>query len=248
MHSTLELTGERTLPGLPAENYWFRRHEAAYAWVCDRLTQRVAPPDLVVDAGCGEGYGAAMLRASVSGRLLGLDYDAAAAHHARQTYGRSARLAVARANLVHLPLADASVDVLVSAQVIEHLWEQERFVHECARVLAPGGLLVVTTPNRRTFPPGNLYHYRELDAEELVSLLAADFPTVGMWGLHHGPRLLAEDELAGGLVEAQLACEPELWPESVRQRVEAVTADDFVISERVADCLDLVALATPGPS
>ncbi len=79
----------------------------------------------------------------------------------RHRYPDVARCA---ANLVALPVATATVDLVVSSQVVEHLWDQDAFVAECARVLRPGGRLVVTTPNRRTFPPGNVFHPRELDA------------------------------------------------------------------------------------
>src|SRR5919108_4254204 len=48
----LELTGERTLPDVPEENYWFRRHLAVYRWVAGRVAGRD-----VVDMACGEGYG-----------------------------------------------------------------------------------------------------------------------------------------------------------------------------------------------
>ena len=79
-------------------------------------------------------------------------------------------------NLAALPLPDASVDVVVNFQVIEHLWDQPQFVAECARVLRPGGLLLMSTPNRITFSPGrdtpiNPFHTRELNAAELAELL-----------------------------------------------------------------------------
>ncbi len=79
-------------------------------------------------------------------------------------------------NLAALPLPDASVDVVVNFQVIEHLWDQPQFVAECLRVLRPGGLLLMSTPNRITFSPGrdtpvNPFHTRELNAAELTELL-----------------------------------------------------------------------------
>ena len=65
----LPLTGERTIPGLAEENYWFRRHEVVY----QRLADRCAGRD-VLEAGCGEGYGADLI-ADVARRVIGLDYD-----------------------------------------------------------------------------------------------------------------------------------------------------------------------------
>jgi SAM-dependent methyltransferase len=237
----LALTGERTVPGLPSENYWFRRHEAAYADIADRLTARYAGRDArVLDAGCGEGYGAALLGGRLGAQVAGLDYDGDTVAHARHTYD----LPVARANLVAMPLGTGTVDLIVASQVIEHLWEPERFVAECARVLAPGGTLVVTTPNRRTFPPGNPYHFRELDAAELVDVLAAHVDGVDMLGVRHGPRLTEWERDHGSLVDAQLAADPADWSPAVSAAVAAVTAADFEVGSRdIADCLDLVAIA-----
>ncbi|MBV9351173.1 MAG: class I SAM-dependent methyltransferase, partial [Mycobacterium sp.] len=121
----LALTGERTLPGLEEENYWFRRHEVVY----QRLRQHCAGRD-VLEAGCGEGYGADLI-AGVARRVIALDYDAATVAHVRARYHR---VEVMHGNLTDLPLVDGSVDAVVNFQVIEHLWDQARFVRECARV------------------------------------------------------------------------------------------------------------------
>src|ERR1700759_547587 len=114
----LPLTGERTIPGLDVENYWFRRHEV----VSRRLAQRWAGRD-VLEAGCGEGYGADLL-AGVARQVVAVDYDEAAVAHVRSRYPS---VDFMRANLAELPLPDASVDVVVNFQVIEHLWDQAQF-------------------------------------------------------------------------------------------------------------------------
>src|SRR5215207_4997163 len=136
----LTLTGERTLPGIVVENYWFRRHEAAYRFLAQWCVGAT-----VLDAGCGEGYGAELLRAAGARWVLPLDYDPAVVSHVRRGYPA---VSPVRANLVRLPCRDESVDVVAALQVVEHLWEQRRFVGECARVLRPGGMLLMSTPNR----------------------------------------------------------------------------------------------------
>ena len=165
----LPLTGERTVPGLAEENYWFRRHEVVYR----RLAARCARRD-VLEAGCGEGYGADLI-ADEARRVIGLDYDESAVAHVRARYPR---VEMRHGNLAELPLPDGEVDVVVNFQVIEHLWDQGQFVAECFRVLRPAGALLVSTPNRITFSPGrdtpiNPFHTRELNAAELTELLTA---------------------------------------------------------------------------
>jgi len=240
----LPLTGERTVPGIAEENYWFRRHEVVY----EELAPRCAGAT-VLEAGCGEGYGADLL-AGVARRVLALDYDAQASAHAA---GRYPRLHVARTNLVALPVPDGAVDVVVSLQVIEHLWDQEGFLRECLRVLRPGGVLMVSTPNRITFSPGldtplNPFHTRELSGAELGGLVTdAGFADVEVSGLHHGPRLRALDSAHGGsIVGAQTAVVlgDGRWPAGLLRDVESVRGTDFDLrTDEVDASLDLVALA-----
>jgi SAM-dependent methyltransferase len=240
----LPLTGERTVPGISEENYWFRRHEAAYLRLLPLCRNA-----RVLEAGCGEGYGADLV-ASVAQRVVALDYDEVTAAHVA---GRYRSVTAVRGNLVALPLAAAAVDVVVNLQVIEHLWDQPGFLAECARVLRPGGLLLVSTPNRITFSPGrdtplNPFHTRELSAVELHELLAgAGFADVRMLGLHHGPALRSVDAAHGGsVIDAQvaLALSGRPWPERLLADVAGVRAEDFDIhGEEIDDSLDLVAIA-----
>jgi SAM-dependent methyltransferase len=242
------LTGERTVPGVAVENYWYRRHEVAY-----RAVAPLCSGASVLEAGCGEGYGADLLARSARA-VLAVDYDEPTTRHVAWRYPA---VATARADLMALPARSGAFDVVVSMQVIEHLPDQPGFLAECLRVLRPGGTLVVSTPNRITFSPGhdvplNPYHTRELAAGELAELLAeAGFEVREMRGVHHGARLQALDAAHGGsIIDAQLTAlmgslpgEGSL-PERLAADVAAVRAGDFTIHGADVDAsLDLLTTA-----
>lgn len=242
----LALTGERTAPHVWHENYWFRRHEAGYAaapgWVH-------TAPAVVLDAGCGEGYAAGLLDVFWPGvRVVGLDYDAATTAHAARTHGGE-RASYMRGALTALPLVTGAADATFSLQVLEHIWTPGDYVRELARVTRPGGVVVLSTPNRPTFSPGlgrrdkpsNLYHCREYDAEELVAELDRWLPgaEVTLVRLGHGERLLRWEAAYGSLVAAQQEQAPQDWDRELREIVGSVTVDDFVFGASDEDCLDL---------
>ena len=240
----LPLTGERTVPGIAAENYWFRRHEVAYLELLAHCAGAT-----VLEAGCGEGYGADLL-ASAAHRVIALDCDPMTAAHVARSYPT---VQAVLGNLVALPLGESTVDVVTNLQVIEHLWDQEGFLAECRRVLRPGGQLLITTPNRITFSPGrdtplNPFHTRELSAAELAELLVgAGLHVRRLAGVHHGPRLRELDvEHGGSIIEAQVAVTLTggQWPADLLADVAAVSTSDFVIAEDDLDAsLDLLAVA-----
>jgi SAM-dependent methyltransferase len=224
----LILTGERTLPGIEHENYWFRRHEVAY----QELRGRVAGMR-VVEAGSGEGYGAGLLR-EVAQSVVAVELDPAAVGHTRRTYPD---VAPVRANLVALPFGAGTIDAVVHFQTIEHLWDQGAFVAECARVLRPGGLLLVTTPNTLTFPKGNPFHVRELTMPELVELLEdGGFEVTDQLGIRHRG-------LDDSLIDEQIAVPQELWSPELRRQVAAVTCENFEIGPFEPADLDLAVVA-----
>src|SRR3954449_2722013 len=77
----LPLTGERTLPDVPEENYWYRRHLVVYEWIAERLEGR-----RVVDMACGEGYGSDLLARRGAASVVGVDANPEAHDHARLRY------------------------------------------------------------------------------------------------------------------------------------------------------------------
>ena len=246
----LPLTGERTVPGVWHETYWFQRHVAGYLAVTPWAR------GVALEAGCGEGYGARLLRAAGAAAVVALDYDVASVRHVASAYSSAdPSVAAVRANLVALPLAAASVDVVASLQVVEHIWTPDELLAECARVLRPGGRLLLTTPNRLTFSPGlgrgakplNPFHVREYDGAELAEGVGRHLRVERLLGLHHGPRLTAWEQVHGSLVAAQQAGAPSSWPSGLADLVRSVQPADFEVSEELDGSLDLVVVARRDP-
>src|SRR6266511_3969531 len=136
----LELTGERTLPDVPEENYWFRRHLVVYEWISERVGGRH-----VVDLACGEGYGSALLaRRAVS--VVGVDANAETFEHARLKYA-APNLRFER-NMIELWQGD--VDCVVFLQTIEHVQDPDAVLEHVKRLVGPEGIAFVSTPNLLT--------------------------------------------------------------------------------------------------
>jgi SAM-dependent methyltransferase len=169
--SDLTFTGERFLPEVRGA-IWYE-HWHRYAAVA-----MLARGRRVLDAACGEGYGSFLLSRHATS-VVGVDVSPDAVAHAARRYPR-ANLAFAAGSVTALPLPDASVDLVVSFETIEHLHEQGAMLAEFRRVLAPDGVLVISSPNRPVYNEGggveNHFHVRELDRAELAALLAPGFP------------------------------------------------------------------------
>jgi 2-polyprenyl-3-methyl-5-hydroxy-6-metoxy-1,4-benzoquinol methylase len=187
----LELTGERTLPDVPEENYWYRRHLAVYRWIaerCDGLR--------VVDMACGEGYGSAVLAARAR-EVVGVDANPEAHEHAARRYGAPA-LRFERA-LVEQFDAGAPFDAIVFLQTIEHVEQPGPLLERFASLLSPGGSLYLSTPNVLTLAPpgaersGNPWHVHEYTAQEFRELLDPRFSDLQMLGLFHARKLLLHE-------------------------------------------------------
>ncbi len=173
MPPQIEFTGERFIPGVAGEIEF--EHVHRYAFAC-----RHAPGRRVLDAACGEGYGSALI-AKAATSVAGVDIDGETLAHAAASYGSVSNLSFHRASVAALPFADASFDMVVSFETIEHLdaADQPRMLAEFARVLAPRGLLILSAPNRVEYSEkrgySNPFHRHEHDRAELDGLLGAHF-------------------------------------------------------------------------
>ncbi len=172
--SAPEFTGERFLPSLSGEIAYEHWHRYAFA-------RRFVEGRRVLDAACGEGYGTALLGAAAAS-VTGVDIDMASIDRARTTYADGNRIRFIASSCTGLPLPNASIDVVVSFETIEHLdaADQLAMLIEFARVLTPEGLLVISSPNKRLYSDersyANEYHLHELYRDDLARLLARRFP------------------------------------------------------------------------
>jgi SAM-dependent methyltransferase len=234
----LELTGERTLPDVPAENYWFRRHLAVYEWIAERCRGLH-----VVDMACGEGYGVDVL-ARRARTVTGVDANPEAHAHARLKYTRP-RVRFVR-DLVESH--EERCDALVFLQTIEHMEDPEAALR---RFKGLAGVVYVSTPNVLTLaPPGaersdNPWHLREYRAEELHALCRSVFARVEMFGVFHA-RMLRAHELAlragWDRVHAALGITRPFY----ERFIPAISARDFALRAGPLErALDFVAVLRP---
>jgi SAM-dependent methyltransferase len=182
----LALTGERTLPDVPEENYWFQRHLVAYEWIAARVGGlRVA------DLACGEGYGADVL-ARTAAEVVGVDANPEAHEHARLRYRRG-NLRFERGLVEEFR---GPCDAISFLQTIEHVSEPEPLLDGFA---AAAPLAYISTPNRLTLaPPGaeksdNPWHLREYTLAEYRALLEPHFSRVEVLGVFHARKLRAHE-------------------------------------------------------
>jgi len=231
----LELTGERTLPDVPEENYWYRRHLAAYEWIADRCRGL-----RVVDLACGEGYGADVLAATAA-EVIGVDANPEAFEHARSRYRRD-NLSFQRGLVEEY---EGPRDAVVFLQTIEHVHEPGRLLDRIAEV-AP--VAYISTPNRLTLaPPGaeksdNPWHLREYDPDQYRELLEPHFSRVELLGLFHARRLRAH-ELAIRLGWDRVHPALRITKPFYDRFVPSITARDFRLRDGdLEGALDFVAI------
>ncbi|HTC71403.1 MAG TPA: class I SAM-dependent methyltransferase [Solirubrobacteraceae bacterium] len=181
----LALTGERTLPDVPEENYWYRRHLVVYEWIAEQIRGRSA-----IDMACGEGYGADVLARAASS-VVGVDANPEAHEHARLRYTR-AHLRYAR-DLVDRFSEPA--DAIVFLQTIEHLEDPGAVLDHFRSLVGEHGAVFVSTPNVLTLAPrgaprsDNPWHVHEYRRAEFEELCRTHFKTVELYGLFHARKL-----------------------------------------------------------
>ncbi len=229
----LELTGERTLPDVPEENYWYRRHLVVYQWIRDRVRGRK-----VIDMASGEGYGANVL-AEAAREVVGVEANPDAFLHAVARYPR-VRFERSLVETYREP-----ADAISFLQTIEHVHDPDA-VLENFKASAP--VAYVSTPNVLTLAPageqrsGNPWHIREYRLEEFRALCEAHYAHVEVYGLYHARKLLVHEtaikRFAWDAVHARLGLTKRFYD----WFVPAISVRDFALREADDGALDFLAV------
>jgi SAM-dependent methyltransferase len=259
----LALDGERTLPDIPEENYWFRRHLVVYEWIAARVGGLS-----VIDMACGEGYGADVL-ARAARAVVGVDANPEAHEHARLRYRRP-NLRFAR-ELVETFAEPA--DAVVFLQTIEHLRDPGSALDHFASLVAGAqgerrpagsapdpataaraGTVFVSTPNVLTLAPkgarrsGNPWHVHEYRIEEFDRLCREHFREVRMYGLFHARKLRLHElalRLGWDAVHRRLGLTERFYD----RFTPAIAVSDFALrgpgAARLDSALDFLAVCRP---
>jgi SAM-dependent methyltransferase len=151
-------------------------HLARYRWAC-----ALAPGRRTLDAGCGTGYGSAML-AAAGADVVGVDMSGPTVEEAAA--GAPRGVLIEQGDVTSLDHADGSFDLVVCFEVIEHVENPGAALDEFARVLSETGVLVVSSPNRDVYPQGNPHHLREFTPPELEDELRERFTHVRLERQH----------------------------------------------------------------
>ena len=186
----LEFTGERFVPDVHGNIELEHLHR--YLLACKAVAGKTA-----LDIASGEGYGSAML-AQTAHKVIGVDIALVAVAHAQAKY-QAENLEFRIGSCTAMPLDDASVDVVVSFETIEHHDEHEAMMREIKRVLRPGGVVVISSPDKLEYSDksnySNPYHIKELYRDEFKKLLSLYFKNHSIYGQRvvYGSALFCED-------------------------------------------------------
>jgi SAM-dependent methyltransferase len=196
------LSSERFVPDMHHGKSLEPEHHARYGWAASHLAGLE-----VLDAGCGVGWGTALL-AERAKRATGIDISPVAVAEATRRHGDVA--VFEPGDLRRVPFDDGEFDAVVSFEAIEHVADAEQALDELRRVLRPGGLLLISTPNRGVYPEGNPFHHHEFTAEEFEASLAARFENVAVYRQHTYIATLLGTDRALGLDDPAVTFEAEV--------------------------------------
>jgi SAM-dependent methyltransferase len=191
---------ERFDPELMRGQLLEAEHLARYRWAAELVKGK-----RVLDAGCGTGYGSELLAREGAAEVVGVDVDDEVVEGAKNTESGGATFA--SADIRDLPADLGRFDAVICFEVLEHIDEPETALDALAAVLRPDGLLVVSSPNRDVYPPGNPYHKHEFLPAELAQALSARFAHVRLVRQH--------DWLAAALFEDEDFARLEALPAAV---------------------------------
>jgi SAM-dependent methyltransferase len=248
-------TAERSSGHDPSEQVIYNRCLYAYKAASEFVKGNI------IELGSGEGYGIQML-APLAQRYLAVDkFDTDFSGHTNVEFRKQLLPSLAG-------IADNTFDFAVTFQVIEHIQDDKTFISEIHRVLKPGGILFLTTPNRPMSLTRNPWHIREYTANELEAMVGTSFSKVEVKGVYGSPVVMEYHERNKASVQRitrfdilklqyrlprQLLQIPYDIMNRLNRRkllegnteiVNKVSLSDFFLKDTTEDCFDLFVLAT----
>jgi ubiquinone/menaquinone biosynthesis C-methylase UbiE len=202
---------------------------------------------VVLDDGCGCGYGSLYLAENSARMVVGIDVSRDAINYAK-THFLKKNIKFKVVDGANLPFSNDSFDVVVSIEVIEHIHNYEQYLSEISRVLKPSGILVISTPNKKVSSPGLKkpqvsFHVKEFYPDEFKKQLELHFKEVKIFGkrvinesfLFEENRIIADRRIRFGMfLPREIRRLTPLWIKQLLLPKNSVTLslDDFEISER----------------
>lgn len=165
---------ERFVPGIMEGGLIEVEHLSRYHWAAQFASGR-----RVLDVACGAGYGCVLLAEAGAESVTGVDRSEAVIEAVRPEMPENVRLRGGDIRSLELP--DGAFDLVVCFETIEHVEHPRAALAELARVLAPKGVLIVSTPERRLSVGNNPHHLHELTRDELEAELSEHFASVRVW-------------------------------------------------------------------
>ncbi len=181
MSRKIIFTGERIIPD-QVDDDLYNEHISRYLFAKRYLKGKV-----VLDAGCGVGYGAYEARKAAK-KIYGIDISKESIEYAKRKYS-STNICFEVGDVKKLRFKDNFFDVILSFEVIEHLSRQDIYLEEMRRVLKKKGLFFVSTPNKIYYSkegrPKNPFHTKEFNLKEFSGILSKQFKYVSIYNQNH---------------------------------------------------------------
>ena len=216
----------------------------------------------LLEIGCGEGRGVSLLHDKVAS-YSGLDKIEEVVDSLNREFPQAS---FKQSVIPPLPYPDSSFDTVISFQVIEHIKDDKTYLKEIFRVLKPGGIALLTTPNIKLSLSRNPWHIREYTASQLTELCQTDFTTVELKGITGNEKVMQYYQenkesvkrltrfdifdLQHRLPAFMLKLPYEFMNRLNRNKLQtsdnelvaSITHDDYIVSDNADNSLDLLAV------
>lgn len=167
---------------------WFGKKAVVEHRLRYDFAKRFVKNRVVIDLGCGVGYGTFALAVSGARKVYGIDIDNDAIEYAKAHYCHK-NITYNVKDALNTKLSSHMADIVIAFEVIEHVKNPKKFLHEAKRLLKPDGIFIMSTPNSEASFGQNPYHIQEFTFQELTKVLSL-FKTLQFYGQHKASKTI----------------------------------------------------------